>query len=74
MKTTLTTLLVLLNLIPATAADPPPNFIVIFADDQGYEDLGCYGSKNNLVGLLVTLASMGFPRYLDSNSSESHWS
>jgi len=22
----------------------PPNFIVIFVDDQGYQDLGCYGS------------------------------
>jgi len=24
----------------------PPNFIIIFADDQGYRDLGCYGSPN----------------------------
>jgi len=23
-----------------------PNFIVIFADDQGYNDLGCFGSEN----------------------------
>ena len=27
-------------------ADAPPNFIVIFADDQGYQDLGCFGSPN----------------------------
>ena len=25
-------------------AQTPPNFIIIFTDDQGYEDLGCFGS------------------------------
>ena len=23
----------------------PPNFVIIFTDDQGYNDLGCFGSK-----------------------------
>ncbi len=26
------------------SSEKPPNFIIIFADDQGYQDLGCYGS------------------------------
>ena len=30
----------------AAASDPPPNFIVIFVDDQGYRDLGCFGSPD----------------------------
>lgn len=26
--------------------DSKPNFIIIFTDDQGYQDLGCFGSPN----------------------------
>ncbi len=28
---------------PTIAAPPPPNFVVIFADDLGYGDLACFG-------------------------------
>jgi len=33
---------------PATAAEETarPNFIIIFCDDQGYQDLGCFGSPD----------------------------
>ena len=30
---------------PARAADEP-NVVVIFADDLGYGDVGCYGAKH----------------------------
>jgi len=42
----------------------PPNFILIFADDQGYEDLGCYGSKKIRTPHLDRLASEGM-RFTD---------
>lgn len=32
--------------IRAAEAEPQPNFIIIFTDDQGYQDLGCFGSPN----------------------------
>lgn len=43
----------------AGAADPPPNVIVIFADDLGYGDLGCYGAKGFETPNLDQLAREG---------------
>ncbi|MFP6665930.1 MAG: sulfatase [Pirellulales bacterium] len=41
------------------AADRPPNFVLIFSDDQGYEDLGCFGSKQIRTPRLDQMAKEG---------------
>ena len=41
-----------------------PNVIIIFADDLGYGDLGCYGSKVNYTPRLDRMASEGM-RFTD---------
>jgi len=32
------------RLLSAAGSSPKPNFIVFFSDDQGYQDIGCFGS------------------------------
>ena len=42
------------------AAEPlKPNILIIFTDDQGYADLGCYGSKNHDTPRMDRLAAEG---------------
>lgn len=41
------------------AADRPPNFVVIYADDLGYADLGCFESASNSTPHLDRMASEG---------------
>ncbi len=42
-----------------TEAAAKPNFIIIFTDDQGYNDLGCFGSKTIHTPHLDRLAEEG---------------
>jgi arylsulfatase len=44
--TSLVHVLFLLSTFTTLAAEQPPNFVIIFTDDQGYQDLGCYGSPD----------------------------
>ncbi|XP_053742634.1 arylsulfatase A-like [Synchiropus splendidus] len=46
----------------------PPNFIIIFADDLGFGDLGCYGHPSSLTPNLDRLAMNGL-RFTDFYSA-----
>ncbi|QEG22205.1 sulfatase family protein [Mariniblastus fucicola] len=43
----------------AAEAQEKPNFIVIFTDDQGYNDLGCFGSETIATPNIDRMASEG---------------
>ncbi len=47
------------------AAERPPNFVLIVADDLGYGDVGCYGSTINATPNIDALAGSGlrFPNF-----------
>ena len=55
-------IIALLALTQVSAAQKPitrPNFVVVFTDDQGYGDLGCYGSKTIRTPRIDQLAKEG---------------
>jgi len=51
-------------------SETKPNFIIIFTDDQGYQDLGCYGSLLIKTPNLDRMAEEGI-RFTDFYSSNS---
>ena len=55
-------LLLLLALLPLCAA-AKPNFIIIFTDDQGYNDLGSFGSETIRTPHLDRMAKEGLPAH-----------
>jgi arylsulfatase A-like enzyme len=60
-------LLLVLALRPPLGATPP-NIVMIVADDVGYGDLGCYGSRRNPTPNLDALAAGGL-RFTDYHSA-----
>ena len=61
MKTHLLLCLLALTLASAASAAEAlrPNILIIFTDDQGYADLGCFGSKTNKTPRMDQLAKEG---------------
>ncbi|QDT16655.1 Arylsulfatase [Alienimonas californiensis] len=59
--------LILLAPWTAVAAEPPPNVVLIFADDLGFGDLGCYGATKVRTPHIDRLAAEG-RRFSDAHS------
>jgi len=53
------TLALLLALLPLSLSAAPPNILLIVSDDQGYRDLGCFGSAEVKTPHLDRLAKGG---------------
>src|SRR5581483_10377706 len=59
-----TVLLTCLNSARAAEVARPPNIVLIYADDQGYGDVGCYGAKGFKTPTMDRLAEEGI-RFTD---------
>ena len=61
-------LLCICNLTPHACHAERPNFVLIFADDLGYGDVGCYGSEVNKTPHIDALGASGL-RFTDFHSA-----
>jgi arylsulfatase A-like enzyme len=61
-------LLLLVSPIALRAGTAPPNFLIIFCDDLGYGDLGCYGSPTIRTPQIDRMAAEGV-RFTDFYSA-----
>ena len=66
------TTLLLAPTVVLHAADAPsrPNIVIIYADDLGYGDVGCYGATKVKTPNIDRLAAQGL-RFTDAHSSAS---
>lgn len=65
---TLLSLSLALVFLSSTHAETPPNIILIYADDLGYGDLGCYGATKVKTPNIDKLAAEG-RRFTDAHSA-----
>lgn len=65
---TLTLVALLTSVVSGAAESKPPNVVLIFADDLGYGDLGCYGATKVKTPHIDRLAKEG-RRFTDAHSS-----
>ncbi len=65
---TIRSALLLLLLAAAPQADPPPNLVLIYADDLGYGDTGCYGATRVKTPNIDRVAREGL-RFTDAHSA-----
>ena len=71
MKSLFASVCLFLAAVPLCAAPPtPPNVIIIMADDQGYQDLGCFGSPKIKTPHIDRMAKEGM-RFTDFYSGAS---
>lgn len=64
LKSLVSSAIISLSIFFAAHAAEKPNIIIIFNDDQGYQDLGCYGSPNIRTPRVDQLAKEGM-RFTD---------